>query len=445
MSAWIAQLARAAAAAALALASLAQAAPPVTHWVHANGARVYWVPSEALPMVDVQVDIDAGSRRDPPGLDGLADATQTLFDLGVRSWQGQPARDENALVEAWEELGARFGASVSADRMTFALRSLTQPEVLERAVVLAAQQLAVPAFPAAEWARERERLIASWKEAQTRPQTHAARAFAEAVYGSHPYGREARPESWARIDTIAIERFYREHARTCHARVSIVGAIDRAQADRLVGQLLQGWPSGACAPLATVPEVAALTTPIERRIPFKAAQAHILIGQPGIARSDPDFFTLLLANHVLGGSGFVSRLTREIREQRGLTYGVYSYFSPGRHAGAFTVGLQTRPDQAALAVDLVRQELRRFVSDGPTDAELDEARQSLINGFALRLDSNRKLLDNLSNIGWNDLPLDYLDTWTARLRAVSRDEVMRALRRVLQPERMVTVVVGATP
>jgi zinc protease len=193
-----------------------------------------------------------------------------------------------------------------------------------------------------------------------------------------------------------------------------------------------------------VPEVAPLAQAAEQRLPFKAAQAQILIGQPGIARDHPDFFPLLVGNHILGGSGFTARLTLEVREKRGLTYGVYSGFSPGRHAGAFQIGMTTRPDQADEAVRVVRETLTRFLAEGPTDDELRAAKDNLVNGFALRIDSNRKLLDNVANIAWNGLPLDYLDTWTAQIERLTREQVHRAMQRVLRADRMVTVVVGAS-
>ena len=187
----------------------------------------------------------------------------------------------------------------------------------------------------------------------------------------------------------------------CRARVSIVGALNRQQADALVSRLLGRLPAGdaaACAPLPAVGEVAPLQAPAERRIPFDSAQAHVLIGQPGYKRDDPDYFALLVGNYTLGGGGFVSRLTQEVREKRGLSYSVYSYFSPGLHAGAFTIGLQTRPDQAAQALKVSRDVLAAYVAEGPTPEELKAAKDNLIGGFALRLDSNRKLLDNVANI-----------------------------------------------
>ena len=180
----------------------------------------------------------------------------------------------------------------------------------------------------------------------------------------------------------------------------------------------------------------------ERRLPFDSAQAHVLIGQPGSKRDDPDYFALLVGNYTLGGGGFVSRLTQEVREKRGLSYSVYSYFAPGLHAGAFTIGLQTRPDQAEQAVQVSRDVLAAFVAEGPTPEELKAAKDNLIGGFALRLDSNRKLLDNVANIAWYGLPLDYLDTWTKQVEKVTAADVRAAFARKLQPEKMVTVVVG---
>jgi zinc protease len=229
----------------------------------------------------------------------------------------------------------------------------------------------------------------------------------------------------------------------CRAKVSVVGAVNRAQADEIATTLLSRLPPGHCEALPAVPQVAALSQAVERDIPFQAAQAQVIIGQPGYRREDPDYFPLLVGNYILGGGGFASRLTEEVRQKRGLTYGVYSAFSPGMNAGAFQIGLQTRPDQAKQAVQVSRDVLRRFVADGPTPAELKAAKDFLVGGFALLIDSNRKLLGNLANIAWYDLPLDYLDTWTKQVEKVTAAEIKAAFARKLQPDRMVTVVVGA--
>jgi zinc protease len=425
--------------------STAQAAIPVEHWTHASGARVYLVASPSIPMLDVQLDFDGGSRRDPAAQAGLASATAGLLSGGLAAQAGLPALDENQLSEAWVDLGAQFGAQAGTDRFSLSLRTLTEPDLLQRAVALASRQMAAPAWPQAVWQRDRERALAALKEAENRPGTQAGRAFARAVYGKHPYGHQPDAATLNAISVADMQAFYRRHVVACRAQVTLVGAINRAQADSIVGQFMAPLAAHGCAPLPAVPQVQALERAVDERLPFAAAQAQVLIGQPGIARNDPDFFPLFVGNYILGGGGFVSRLTTEVREKRGLSYSVYSYFSPGRHAGAFQIGLTTRPDQAAQAVDVSRAVVRAFVEQGPTEAELGAAKAFLVNGFSLRIDSNRKLLDNVANIGWNGLPLDYLDNWTQQIERVSVEDIRRSFARVLQPDRMVTVVVGAQP
>lgn len=424
------------------------AAIPVQQWTQASGARVYLVESPAIAMVDVQLDFDAGSRRVSAEQAGLAGAAAALFSKGVAARGSDPALDENALGEAWADLGAGFGASAGSDRFSFSLRSLTEPDLLNQAVALAARQIAEPSFPDPVWQRDRQRLLAQLKESYTRPGSVASRAYGKAVYGDHPYGHEVTPASLERINVADMRAFHAVYFKPCYARVSIVGAVTRVQADAVVTGLLARLPASDCTAAAALPpvaEVLPLQAARELRIPFDSAQAHVLMGQPGFKRNDPDFFAITVGNYILGGGGFVSRLTEEVREKRGLSYSVYSGFSPGRHAGAFTIGLQTRPDQAAQAIAVSRQVLARFVAEGPTAAELKAAKDYLIGGFPLLIDSNLKLLGNLSNIAWNDLPLNYLDTWTAQIGKVSADDIRAAFARKLQPEKMVTVTVGAAP
>jgi zinc protease len=440
--------------AALGLAGLARAGIPIQHWTLPSGAGVWLVESPAVPMVDVRIDFDAGGRRDPAPQAGLAAASAAMMGKGVHAAAaGGPAGagaydaalDENALGEAWADLGASFGGADGGDRVSFSLRSLTYPDLLARAAALAARQLAEPAFPADVWTQERERLAAALREANTRPATIAGRTFNQAVFGSHPYGHDTDEQTLARIAVADLQAWHARYLQSCRAKVSIVGAVTRAQADALATQLLARLPTagaGGCAPLPPVPEVQPLAAAVEKSIPFDSAQAHVLIGQPGFRRDDPDFFALTVGNYTLGGGGFVSRLTTEVREKRALSYSVYSYFNPGLHAGAFTLGLQTRPDQAAQAVQVARETVRRFVAEGPTEAELKAAKDNLIGGFALRIDSNRKLLDNVANIAAHGLPLDYLDTWTQQVAKVTVADIKAAFARTLQPERMVTVVVG---
>ncbi len=428
----------------------AQAAIPIQHWTLANGARVYFAPVSALPIVDVQIDFDAGSRRDPAPQAGLASVTAGMVEKGVRAVGSDPALDQNALGEAWADLGAEFGVGASGERTSFSLRTLSDAKVLDKAVALAAREIGEPAFPDDVWQRERQRIDAAIKEANTKPGTIVGRNFAQSVYGAHPYGQETTEATLARIDVAAMRQRYEQLVVPCRAKLTIVGAVTRAQADTIANTLLARLPQtgvagSTCTALPAVPPVASLTAPNELRIPFDSAQAQVLLGQPGYLRSDPDHFALTLGNYILGGGGFVSRLTEQVREKRGLTYSIYSGFSPGMEAGAFRIAFQTRPDQADAAIKVSREVLAKFVADGPTEAELKAAKDNLIGGFPLLLDSNRKLLGNISNIAWNDLPLDYLDTWQQRMGAVTAAQIKAAFASKLQPERMVTVIVGAKP
>jgi zinc protease len=418
---------------------------PIQQWALPNGAQVFLVESPSIPMVDVQIDFDAGARRDAPAQAGLASAMAAMLSSGVRAQGDLPALDENQLGEAWADLGASFGASASSDRLSLALRSLTYPDLLDQAARLAARQIGEPAFPEAVWQRERERMKASLKESETRPATLAGKQFARAVYGDHPYGQQSTEQTLARISVADMRERHARMLQPCRAKVSIVGALNREQAQALATTLLSKLAHGSgtgCAPLPAVTEVAPLAQAVEHQVRFASAQAHVLIGQPGFKRDDPDFFALTLGNHILGGGGMVSRLFAEVREKRGLSYSVYSYFAPGLHAGAFTIGLQTRPDQASEAVSTARELLARFVEQGPSEAELQAAKDNLIGGFPLLIDSNRKLLGNVANIAWNGLPLDYLINWTRRVEAITAADVKAAFARKLQPDRMVTVVVG---
>jgi zinc protease len=418
---------------------------PIQHWQQASGAKVWLVESPSIPMVDIQVAFDAGARREPQDQAGLATALAMMTDKGVKAQGQQPALDENALGEAWADLGASFDAGAGKDSFNYSLRSLTVPDLLQRSVQLAARQIAHPSLPADVWQRDRARWSASIAESNTRPGTVAGRAFTQAVYGGHPYGWRTTEQTLAKIDVKAIRAFHDQYIQACRAKVSVVGAVDKAQADALVTQMLSQLPKDdgkGCQPLPAVAEVPALKAAQDVRIPFQSAQAQVLIGQPGIKRNDPDFLALLVGDHILGGGGLVSRLMEEVREKRGLTYGVSSSFSPGLHAGAFVVSLQTRPDQAEQARQVAQETLAQFVAEGPTEQELRDAKDNLIGSFALRIDSNRKLLANVANIAWNDLPLDYLDHWTDKIEALTVNDVRSAMQRAIQPDRMVTVVLG---
>ncbi|MEA2094481.1 MAG: pitrilysin family protein, partial [Pseudomonadota bacterium] len=224
------------------------------------------------------------------------------------------------------------------------------------------------------------------------------------------------------------------------AIVVIVGDTDRKGAERLASQVVGKLPAGE--PAARTPVVPALTKPQEVRIFHPSAQTHVRLGEPGIRRGDPDYFTLYVGNHILGGGGLVSRLFEEVREKRGLSYSVNSYFSPMVQEGPYTFGLQTRNDQVGEALEVMRATLQTFHDEGPTEKELIAAKKNITGGFPLRIDSNSKIAEYLGMIGFYNLPLDYLDTFNDKVTAVTREQIREAYQRRVDPDNMVSIIVG---
>lgn len=425
----------------------AYAGPQIARWELDNGAQVYWVQSEALPILDVSIAFDAGKSRDPQGKASLSTQVAMMSDKGIMAGEDkrrEPAMDENQLTDAWLDLGAIFDANAGRDEFGYTLRTLTYPDVMPQAVALAARVIGMPSFPEHVLKRDQERMVAAFRESLTQPAPAAMRAFYERVYSGHPYGWQAQEGSIRAVSVDDLKVFHARYVLPCRARVAIVGDVTREQANDIAVQLLSYLPQGTdCPALAEVAEVPPLKEALHEDISFKAAQAQIYIGQPGIKRSDPDFITLVVANHILGGSGFSSRLMQEVREKRGLTYGISSAFSPGAQAGAFSINVKTRPDQADEALEVSMAVLKDFVENGPTKEELIAAKANLLGGFPLMFDSNKKLLAQVANIARNDLPLDYLDQWPEMVEVVTAEQIKAAMQRVIQPDRLVIVVLGA--
>ena len=412
----------------------AQAAVDIQHWTTSQGARVYFVASDALPILDLQVDFAAGSAFDPAGKSSLASLTRRLLDTGAGDL------DENAIADRLADIGAQLGGGVGEDRASVSLRTLSGDEERTAAVALFNTILQRPTFPEAVLVREKSREVADLQESLTQPGVIASRRFTESIYGSHPYGAVATQASISAISRDDVVRFHRNHYTVGRASIAIIGDVSRAEAERIAESIAAGLPQGDDG-ADTIPPVP-LPDAARVRVPHPSAQAHVLIGMPGITREDPDYYPLVIGNYVLGGGGFVSRLMKEVREQRGFAYSVYSYFSPQKEAGPFQIGLQTKCSQVGAALEVVDHTLREFIEKGPTEEELAAARDYTINGFGLRLDSNRKMLGYVSMIGFYELPLDWLEQYPKKVAALTVAEVQDAFRRRVLPAHMVSIVVG---
>jgi zinc protease len=424
--------------AAIACAAPVQAVLPIQQWQTAGGARVLFVETHDLPMLDLAVDFPAGASRDTRENSGLAGLTLRMLRLGAEGL------DEDQIAERLADVGADIGGRFDMDRAGYSLRTLSSARERDQAIAVLLRILQKPTFPPAIFEREKERVLAALKESDTKPEAIADREFKRLLYADHPYSLRGSGE----IDTVArlnrddLVGFYRRHFSGREAVVSIIGDLSREQARAIAEQLTSGLKT--TAPLAALPPVPRLAKEQTNWIEHPATQAHILIGQPGIKRLDPDYFPLWVGNYVLGGGGFSSRLNEEIRQKRGFAYSAYSYFSPLAQQGPFQIGLQTKKDQAEEALKVARDTLAKFVADGPTQQEFEAAKQNIVGGFPLRIDSNRKILEYLSVIGFYRLPPSYLEDFPARIDAVTLSEVKDAWRRRIDPARMATVVVGAS-
>jgi len=418
------------------LSSTVQAGVKIQQWQTASGSEVYFVENHDLPIVDISVNFAAGSARDSAEKSGVAGVARYLMTLGAAGMTDEKIANKMA------DVGAILGGDFDADRAGFKLRTLSSEREKAQALEVFTKILQQPDFPQDVLEREKARIISGLQESATQPESISSKEFMKALYGNHPYSLDESGE----VDTVAkitrddLQNFYKQYYGAKGAVVAIIGDLTREQAGVIAENISAGLPKSAA--VNPIPAVTLPTQPIEKRIAHPASQSHILLGYPGIKRGDPDLFPLYVGNYVLGGGGFVSRLTEEVREKRGLVYSVYSYFMPMTEPGPFQIGLQTKKDQAEDALKLVKETLDNFIKNGITEAELKAAKANIIGGFPMRIDSNSKILDYLAVIGFYKLPLNYLDEYNSNVEKVTVAQIKDAFSRRLKPENFVTIIVG---
>ncbi len=415
--------------------------PQIQTWQTTNGAHVYFVPSMDIPMVDVRVVFDAGSARDMvdgEGLPGTALMTNGLLAEGAAGDSAQ------VIAEKFENVGAAFSNGSLKDMAWLSIRSLRDDQFLQPALDNLKNILSSPAFLPDTFTRELERLKIAVKEGRQSPSKIASLRFFAELYGDHPYGQpsEGTEESLQQLMVEHLIAFYKKYYVAKNAVISIVGQLTTEEAKKIAQNLVADIEPGEHADL--LPRVEGLSKAKTIHIDFPSRQSSVLMGSVGIARGDADYFALYLANHSFGGSGFGSRLMEEVREKRGLAYSTYSYFLLMRAAGPFQIGLQTRNDQLEEALSLVHEELNKFATDGPTEEEIEKSLKNITGGFPLRIDSNKKLVEYLSVIGFYDLPLNYLDTFVANIEQQTKEKIDAILKHKINPDKMLTVIVGGS-
>jgi len=422
----------------LAGSSVVLASPKIEHWISSSGLRVYYVGIDDLPMLDMNLSFDAGSARDGKQ-SGVANLTLSMLDKGAAGMSA------DQLAEVFESVGANFYTDVSRDSANIGLRTITLDKPFKVAVDNWLAVIKAPEFPEADFVRLKKRMKVGFEAAKQSPSRLAGKAFYKHLYGDHPYatpvnGFEQTVEALSIAD---LKAFYQRYIVEDNAMLSIVGAVSREQAEVLANRVSEVLPAGK-KPQA-IPEVQPLTEAKTVHIPFPSSQAHILMGQPGYKRGDLDYFKLYLANHPFGGSGFTSRLMKEVRVKRGLSYSVYSYFSASREKGPFVMGLQTKLEQVEEAKAVLNDLLGRYLKEGATAEEFEESKLNITGGFPMNIAGNSNIGNYVDMIGFYGLPLNYLERFTDEINRVTPEQAKLAMQRRINPDALLTVIVGGEP
>lgn len=414
----------------------AERAVRFTRFVTHGGMTVLFSESHAAPIVRARLLVRAGPAYDPPGKSGVSNLTARLMTEGAGPY------DRSAFNERLDYYGIELSASAGVDAITIDLTTLT--DHLDEAWSRLADLLIRPRFEEKDWEREKSGVLSGLIKAEKKPSSRASKALKRLTFGErHPYGHP-RPGTRESVESLQLEdvkAFHREGFKAAGMVLAVAGDLDLARLKALLDR-------DFAALNQTAPAFGPLPYPIAREkggrafIEMNKPQTTFRLGMVGIDKHDPDYFPALVMNHILGGGGFTSRLTEEIREKRGLAYSVYSYLSPRTVPGPLVVGMNTKTASAAEALKIIRHEIGKMAETGVSDEELEDARLNLTGSFPMRLDGLGKIVSNLAGMGFHRLPDDYLDRWPQKVRAVTREDVLRVAKRLLKPGALNVVIVG---
>lgn len=423
------------------LTELSQSSPVARHldikqWYTKAGSKVLFVEAHELPMFDIQLTFAAGSSRDGDKA-GLALLTNSMLNEGVKGM------DVTAIAKTFEGVGANFGNGAYRDMAILSLRSLTDPAKSEVALDLFSKVLSEPTFPESSLQRIKNQLLTSFEIDKQTPSRLIGKEFYSKLYGSHPYAhsREGNPESIKAITIDDLKGFYQNAYNAKNVVIAIVGDLSPKQAADLAEKLSAKLPTGDAFPSVIAPQAVPAGN---YHIEFASQQTHLILGQLGVTRNDPDYPALYVGNQILGGSGLTSRLMTEVRERRGLTYGIYANFSTMQAAGPFTISLQTRAEMTDGSLALIKDIVRDYLVNGPTAQELNDAKREISGSFPLANASNSNIVSQLGAIGFYNLPLNYLEDFIKRIQALTPEQIKTAMNKHLKIDDFIVVTVGPT-
>jgi len=416
----------------------AHAVPPIQEQQLNNGLQILLMEAHNVPMVSMQLSMVGGSRFDPDNKGGTATLLAAM--LGDHTAR----HDHEALAQLLDAEAIQLGAGADREGLNLSLTVLQ--EVLSTGIHALAEALLEPGWNKARFRLIKENAISAAKKAQEEPGTRAAQASVELLFNEHPYGHPAGGTlaTLKNIDLADLRRLYQAQLKPEGAVLAVSGDITMPELLKLLEPAFAGWKGAPKQPLFEISRADDLHG-ATRQIEMQTSQTLSQLVRLGPARRDADFFPTFVLNHILGGGGFGSRLMEQVREKRGLVYGVYSYFIPLATSGPFIITLQTRADQAEEAEEVVRSVLQKLFSGEVTDRELKDAKANLIGGFAQRMDSNRERVGLMSMIGMYNMPLNYLQVWTQKVESVTLADIKIAAKTYLDPVQWNLLRVGPKP
>jgi zinc protease len=399
-----------------------------------NGMVLLTSEQRALPMVSIELLIEAGSRHEPAEQAGLANLTARLLT------QGTHKRSAVQISEALDFMGASLSASSGEDVATVSMTILKKD--LAAGLDLLAEVLTQASFPPVEIDRQKQAVIASIRARQEDPGAVAGTAFAAALFPKSAYGRpvEGTEATVKLVQQKALQDFYARHYRPNRAIIAVVGDVAEKEIAAALSKAMKAWSKGASGAKPAAPAQIGQSQVVQ--VKKDLTQANIVLGHNGVARGNPDYYAIQVMNYILGGGGFSSRAMDSIRNERGLAYSVYSYFAAEKSHGAFQFVMQTKNETAAEAIRIAKDEMRRMREHAVEERELSDAKDYLIGSFPLRFDTNRKVAGFLAQVEYYELGLDYPERYDGLIGKVTREDVARVAKQYLRPDDLITVVVG---
>ncbi|MEM9764031.1 MAG: pitrilysin family protein [Pseudomonadota bacterium] len=409
---------------------------PVTEETSPNGTIFWHLEASTIPIVSVEISFEGGARLDPEGREGVSRLTMGLLDEGAAD------RDAVAASEAADALNARFGFSTRRDSVSVTARMLS--ENVEEAAALLNDRLVRPRFDPDAIERVRTQALSGIAADETDPRAQASKAFYKRLFPDHPYGRTVSGTAES-VGSITRDDLVAQRGRLMsldRVHIAVVGAIDAERAGRMVDLMLAGLPETAASDAALPADPVVAPPPGVEVVSLDIPQSVAVFGHAGIPRDDPDYIPAFVMNYVLGGGGFSSRLMTEVREKRGLAYGVFAYLADIDGAPLYLGQVQTANERIGESLDVIAAEWRRMAEGGVTEQELADAKRYLTGAFPLRFDSNGKIAGFLVAAQEYELGLDYIAKRNGLVEAVTGEDIARVAARLLDADALSTVVVG---